>query len=180
MQRYSAIGRTNEATSSLIRAAVFVRLCDSAFPVSSGSDGQWGGNSSTSGVAPADVLFAEGMVRAGDRAFPLSQLAGADGLVAEDFIELGDLATKYQQSAFVAHFVEVGVDAATGKIRVRRMLALCAAGRILNPKTARSQVIGAMTMGVGAALMEELAVDKRRGFLSTTTWQVAKCPSVAT
>jgi xanthine dehydrogenase YagR molybdenum-binding subunit len=44
------------------------------------------------------------------------------------------------------------------------MLAVCAAGRILNPKTARSRVIGAMTMGAGAALMEELAVDKRRGF----------------
>ena len=44
------------------------------------------------------------------------------------------------------------------------MLAVCAAGRILNPKTARSQVIGAMTMGVGAALTEELTVDKRRGF----------------
>jgi xanthine dehydrogenase YagR molybdenum-binding subunit len=52
----------------------------------------------------------------------------------------------------------------TGEIRVRRMLAVCAAGRILNPKAARSQVIGAMTMGVGAALMEELAVDTRRGF----------------
>ena len=50
------------------------------------------------------------------------------------------------------------------EIRVRRMLAVCAAGRILNPKSARSQVIGAMTMGVGAALMEELAVDKRLGF----------------
>jgi xanthine dehydrogenase YagR molybdenum-binding subunit len=44
------------------------------------------------------------------------------------------------------------------------MLAVCAAGRILNPKTARSQVIGAMTMGVGAALMEKLEVDKGRGF----------------
>ena len=44
------------------------------------------------------------------------------------------------------------------------MLAVCSAGRILNPKTARSQLIGAMTMGVGAALMEELAVDKQRGF----------------
>lgn len=44
------------------------------------------------------------------------------------------------------------------------MLAVCAAGRILNPKAARSQVIGAMTMGAGAALMEELAVDKRFGF----------------
>ncbi len=44
------------------------------------------------------------------------------------------------------------------------MLAVCAAGRILNPKAARSQMIGAMTMGVGSALMEELAVDKRFGF----------------
>jgi xanthine dehydrogenase YagR molybdenum-binding subunit len=44
------------------------------------------------------------------------------------------------------------------------MLAVCDCGRILNPKTARSQVIGAMTMGVGAALMEDLVVDKRAGF----------------
>ena len=56
------------------------------------------------------------------------------------------------------------VDVATCEIRIRRMLAVCAAGRILNPKSARSQVIGAMTMGVGAALMEELAVDKRIGY----------------
>ena len=93
-----------------------------------------------------------------------AEAAGASGLVAEDAIEFGDLDKKYQQSTFGAHFVEVGVDAATAEIRIRRMLAVCAAGRILNPKTARSQVIGAMTMGVGAALMEELVVDKRHGF----------------
>ncbi len=84
-------------------------------------------------------------------------------MTGEDSIEYGDLDKKYQQSTFAAHYVEVGVDTATGEIRVRRMLAVCAAGRILNPKTARSQVIGAMTMGVGAALMEELAVDTRHG-----------------
>src|SRR5690606_10592429 len=66
-------------------------------------------------------------------------------------------------STFGAHFVEVAIDAVTGEVRVRRMLAVCAAGRILNPKQARSQVIGAMTMGVGAALMEPLVVDKRLG-----------------
>ena len=79
-------------------------------------------------------------------------------------MEYGDLDKRYAQQTFGAHFVEVGVDAATGEIRIRRMLAVCAAGRILNPKTARSQVIGGMTMGVGAALMEELVVDKRFGF----------------
>jgi xanthine dehydrogenase YagR molybdenum-binding subunit len=74
------------------------------------------------------------------------------------------LPSSIKQSTFGAHFVEVAVDAATGEVRVRRMLAVCAAGRILNPKAARSQVIGAMTMGVGAALMEELSVDKKLGF----------------
>jgi xanthine dehydrogenase YagR molybdenum-binding subunit len=112
----------------------------------------------------AGVEFADGEVRSGDRRVPLAQAAGEGSLVAEDAIEFGDLAKKYQQSTFGAHFVEVGVDAATAEVRVRRMLAVCAAGRILNPKSARSQVIGAMTMGVGAALMEELAVDTRHGF----------------
>ena len=79
-------------------------------------------------------------------------------------MEYGDLAKRFSQQTFGAHFVEVAVDAATGEIRVRRMLAVCAAGRILNPKTARSQIIGGMTMGIGAALMEELVVDKRIGF----------------
>ncbi len=73
------------------------------------------------------------------------------------------MSKRFAIQTFGAHFAEVGVNAFTGEIRVRRMLAVCAAGRILNPKTARSQVIGGMTMGIGAALMEEMAVDKRFG-----------------
>ena len=76
-----------------------------------------------------------------------SDRSRAKGIVAEDGIEFGDLDKKYRQSTFGAHFVEVGVDAATGESRVRRMLAVCAAGRILNPKSARSQVIGAHDHG---------------------------------
>ena len=76
-------------------------------------------------------------------------------------MEFGDLSKRFAIQTFGAHFAEVGVNAFTGEIRVRRMLAVCAAGRILNPKTARSQVIGGMTMGIGAALMEEMVVDKR-------------------
>jgi xanthine dehydrogenase YagR molybdenum-binding subunit len=99
----------------------------------------------------------------GSSNLPLGEVAGPQGLVAEDSIEFGDLNKKFELATFGAHFVEVGVDAASGETRVRRMLAVCAAGRILNPKTARSQVIGGMTMGVGAALMEELALDTRMG-----------------
>ena len=178
---YTIIAQTAAEMMGLPLDKVVVRLGDSAFPVSSGSGGQWGGNSSTAGVYAAcvklrdmiaqklgfnsaEVAFTDGEVRAGNRAVPLAEAAGEAGLSADDGMEYGDLAKKQQQSTFGAHFVEVGVDTATAEIRVRRMLAVCAAGRILNPKTARSQVIGAMTMGVGAALMEELVVDKRAGY----------------
>jgi xanthine dehydrogenase YagR molybdenum-binding subunit len=178
---YTIIAQTAAETMGLPLHKVVVRLGDSAFPVSAGSGGQWGASSATSGVYAAcmklreavlqklgvnapDAEFADGEVRSGGRRVPLAEAAGANGLVAEDAIEFGDLQRKYQQSTFGAHFVEVGVDAATAEIRVRRMLAVCAAGRILNPKTARSQIIGAMTMGAGAALMEDLVVDKRSGF----------------
>lgn len=99
------------------------------------------------------------------RSVSLAEVARDGEIVVEDMIEFDEgLSKAQQQSTFGAHFVEVGVDIATAEVRVRRMLAVCAAGRILNPITARSQVIGAMTMGVGGALMEELAVDKRYGF----------------
>jgi xanthine dehydrogenase YagR molybdenum-binding subunit len=65
--------------------------------------------------------------------------------------------------AFGAQFVEVRVDADTGEIRVPRMLGVFACGRIINPKTARSQFIGGMTMGLGMALLEETAVDPHVG-----------------
>jgi len=178
---YTVIAQTAAEVMGVPLENVLVRLGDSSFPVSCGSGGQWGGNSSTSGVYaacvklreavaqkagfdPNEAVFANGQVRQGSRSMPLAEAAGDRGLVAEDAIEFGDLDKRYKQATFGAHFVEVAVDAATGETRVRRMLAVCAAGRILNPKTARSQVIGGMVMGVGAALMEELAVDKRYGY----------------
>jgi xanthine dehydrogenase YagR molybdenum-binding subunit len=158
---YTVIAQTAAETLDVPLERVRVRMGDSTFPVSCGSGGQWGGNSSTSGVYAACMKLREMMAA---RNMDLAQAAAAGGLVAEDAIEFGDFIKKKHQATFGAHFVEVGVDAYTGEVRVRRMLAVCAAGRILNPKTARSQVIGGMTMGVGAALMEELAVDKARGF----------------
>jgi len=66
----------------------------------------------------------------------------------------------------VAAAPDTGVNAFTGEARIQRMLAVCDSGRILNPISARSQVIGAMTMGAGAALTEELVIDKRFGFFA--------------
>jgi xanthine dehydrogenase YagR molybdenum-binding subunit len=177
---YTIIAQTAAELLGVALSQVEVRLGDSDFPVSSGSGGQWGGNSATAGVyaacmklretiarqaglRPEDARFADGRVISGSRSFTLAEVAGRTGLSVEDGVEFGDLAKTYAQATFGAHFAEVGVDAATGEVRVRRMSGAFAAGRILNPKTARSQVIGAMTMGLGAALMEEAVVDPRHG-----------------
>ena len=178
---YTIIAQTAAEMMGVPLHRVVVRLADSNFPVSAGSGGQFGANSATAGVYAACVKlrdavtgklglnaaaaeFADGKVRSGDRSIALVEAARDGELAAEDTIEFGGLDKKYQLSTFGGHFVEVGVDPATAEVRLRRMLAVCAAGRILNPKSARSQVIGAMTMGAGAALMEELAVDTRHGF----------------
>ncbi len=178
---YTIIAQTAAEMLGVPLGKVVVQLGDSEFPVSAGSGGQWGANSSTAGVYAAcvklreavaeklgfdahEATFVDEWVRAGNRRAQLSEAAADGTLTVEDTIEFGELDKTYQQSTFAAHFIEVGVDMATGEVRVRRMLAVCAAGRILNPKTARSQVIGAMTMGLGAALMEELIVDKRLGY----------------
>ncbi|NYZ63053.1 aldehyde oxidoreductase molybdenum-binding subunit PaoC [Luteimonas deserti] len=178
---YTIIAQTAAETLGLPIEAIDVKLGDSDFPVSAGSGGQWGANSATAGVYaacmklrevvatrldldPATAGFSDGRVHAGGRSFPLGDAAGAGQIVVEDAIEFGDLDQQKQLSTFAAHFCEVGVDALTGETRVRRMLSVCAAGRILNPKQARSQIIGAMTMGIGAALCEELVVDDTLGF----------------
>ncbi len=178
---YTIIGQTAAEMMGVELDKVVVRLGESDFPESPGSGGQWGAASATSGVYAAcvklreavaqalgfdsaNVEFTDGQVRSGNRSVPLGQAAAAGELVAEDEMTYGDLSEKFEQQSFGAHYVELGVNVFSGEIRLRRMLAVCAAGRILNPKTARSQVIGAMTMGAGAAMMEEMSIDKRFGF----------------
>ncbi|WP_027547825.1 aldehyde oxidoreductase molybdenum-binding subunit PaoC [Bradyrhizobium sp. WSM2254] len=177
---YTIIAQTAAEMMGVPIEAVDVKLGDSAFPVSAGSGGQFGAANSTAGVYAAcvrlreavaqrlgfnsaDATFSDGKVMSGNRTAELREAAASGDLEGEDKIEYGELGKTFQLSTFGAHFVEVGVNAYTGVTRLRRMLATCASGRIINPKSARSQVIGAMTMGVGSALMEELVVDERFG-----------------
>ena len=76
--------------------------------------------------------------------------------------------TRAHAGAYAAHFVEVNVEPDLGTIRVARVVSAVDAGRILNPKTARSQIIGGIAMGIGMALLEETVSD-RTGRLVTTS-----------
>ncbi|MFE0871188.1 xanthine dehydrogenase family protein molybdopterin-binding subunit [Streptomyces rochei] len=77
---------------------------------------------------------------------------------------LGALAQKERHS-YGAQFAEVAVDTATGEVRVRRMLGIFAAGRIVNPLTARNQLVGGMIWGISMALHEEAVRDRATGGL---------------
>jgi xanthine dehydrogenase YagR molybdenum-binding subunit len=175
---YTIIAQTAAECLGVNVDDVTVHLGDSAFPVSSGSGGQWGAASSTAGVYAACVelrraigerlgfdgdaaTFENGRIRAGDRSYRLSEVGA---ISAEGEMTYGDFKQDYDVGTYAAQFCELAVNAFTGETRIRRMLAVCDAGRILNPLSARSQVIGAMVMGAGAALMEELVVDTRFGF----------------
>ena len=167
-----------------------VELGDTDFPEASGSGGSWGAGSAGSGIYDAcmnlrtalahkagiaseidagAVRFEDGFLLT-DGGQPVAlQVLLADpdhplGFEADGVIDPGDMKKKYAQYSYGAHFAEVSVDIDTGEIRLRRMLGVFAAGRILNQKTARSQAIGGMTFGVGAALTEAAVIDPVCGF----------------
>lgn len=78
-------------------------------------------------------------------------------------VKPGDESQRFSMHAFGAVFVEVAVDPDLGETRVRRIVGAYGAGRIVNPKTTRSQCIGGMIGGIGMALMEHSVVDGRNG-----------------
>jgi xanthine dehydrogenase YagR molybdenum-binding subunit len=146
---YTILTQIAAETMELPVDRVTVRLGDTRYPPTAGSGGSFG--SATSGAA---VLVACRKLRAG-LPFGIQE--------AEGSVTPADLDEAYAHAGFGAHFVEVGVDRDTGEVRVRRMLGVFAVGRILNAKTARSQMIGGMTWGIGSALIEENHVDARYG-----------------
>jgi xanthine dehydrogenase YagR molybdenum-binding subunit len=156
-----------------------VELGDTNFPQASGSGGSFGAASSGSalfdactnlreklahaaGMNPVTARFANGRIEADGQSKSLIDLVGA-GVEADGSIVPGRTLKDFSQQSYGAHFAEVGVDVDTGEIRVRRMLGVFTAGRILNEKTARSQAIGGMIFGIGAAFEEEMTLDPRFG-----------------
>ena len=146
---YTILAQIAAETMDLPIDRVTVRLGDVRYPPTAGSGGSFG-----AGTSGAAVLAACRKLKAG----LASGMTEAEGSVTP-----AELDNAYSHAGFGAHFAEVGVDRDTGEVRVSRMLGVFAAGRILNAKTARSQMIGGMTWGIGAALTEENHVDVRYG-----------------
>ncbi|MGF6288890.1 xanthine dehydrogenase family protein molybdopterin-binding subunit [Paraburkholderia youngii] len=141
----------SQARSQLIALA----LADAASPVH--------------GLPLDDVTVASGWVVSRsqpdkrDPAAAIIARAGGKPIEATATVKPGDEKQKYSFHSFGAVFVEVHVDAELGTIRVPRVVAVYDVGRVLNQKTARSQMMGGIVWGIGAAMQEESTLDERFG-----------------
>jgi xanthine dehydrogenase YagR molybdenum-binding subunit len=122
------------------------------------------------GATLDQVTFADGKIRRDDgREMTIADImraASVDRIEKEASAEPNE-DSRYAHSTHSAIFAEVKVDEELGVIRVTRMVSAVAAGRILNPKLAGSQIIGAVVGGIGMALHEETAADHRFGRFMT-------------
>lgn len=134
-----------------------VKLGHSSYPDTPGSGGSFGASSCGAALHDACTKLKARLAKG----------EGAQGLSATGSVKPGGEYKTYSQFAYGAHFAEVGVEQTTGEVRLRRMLGVFAAGRILNAKTARSQLIGGLIWGFGAALEEEAVLDPRFGAFVT-------------
>jgi xanthine dehydrogenase YagR molybdenum-binding subunit len=125
------------------------------------------------GLNPAEAVFSDASVRIGGSSEALGEIVARlhpEGMEAEgETLSMADDPNykAYSINTYGAHFAEVVVDADTAEIRLRRMLGVFTAGRILNAKTARSQLVGGMIWGLSAALDEDAVVDTRSGAFVT-------------
>ena len=170
---------------------VTTELGDSRYPQTAGSGGSFGaasaggalknacdalrerlvalasehGDSPLRGSPTEDARFEDGRLHLGDGSMSLGEIAGLVGgeLSAEGSIAPGENQEKYAQYAYGAHYVQLRVDGVSGEVRLERALGAFSFGRVLNPTTARSQLIGGMTYGIGGALTEALEIDARSG-----------------
>lgn len=155
-------------------------LGDTDLPPGSGSGGSFGAASTGTaiwlacaevrqalagrmGCDEADLTLKDGRATCGNRSEAIADLLDGGPIEGHGHVQPGDAGEKVRQATTGAHFAEVAVNDVTGEVRVRRLAGTYAAGRILNPRTARSQCHGGLTWGIGMALTEELQHDRRDG-----------------
>jgi xanthine dehydrogenase YagR molybdenum-binding subunit len=129
-----------------------------------------GANSPFAKLKPEEVVFLNGRLYVKDQ--PDRSVALADLVINNNNKPIKSTNTgspalmklrKYSKAVHSASFVEVEVDKDLGSIKVTRALTAVAAGAIINPKTARSQILGSMVWGISKALREEAYIDHRYG-----------------
>lgn len=173
---YTIVAQTVSEYLSIPVENVKVEIGDSEFPVTPGSGGSWGAASYANGArAACQNAIAELKKK--------KNIAESEKVGIADLMKQNNLSTfeakgtakpseefkKYSVFSFGANFTEVWVDKDTGMYRIKRMVNVGSAGKILNPKTAYGQIIGGLTMGAGMVLAERTQVEPNYGNFITRT-----------
>jgi xanthine dehydrogenase YagR molybdenum-binding subunit len=147
----SSVGTAVQQASKALRQKLFEAACQLDPQFSSGRADQ--------------MAVGDGCVHLGDHQLALSEVLGGmpDGLEVQIDAEPDKKREGYATATHSAVFVEVQVDEDLGNIRVRRVVSAVAAGRVVNPKMARSQILGGVVWGIGMALHEETQTDHNLG-----------------
>ena len=173
---YTIVAQTVSEYLSIPVENVIVEIGDSEFPVTPGSGGSWGAASYCNGARKAcENAIAELKKKqniAESEEIEIAELLRQNNLSsfeAEGTVEPSEEYKKHSVFSFGANFTEVWVDKDTGMYRIKRMVNVGSAGKILNPKTAYGQIIGGLTMGAGMVIAERTQVEPNYGNFITRT-----------
>ncbi|MVW72380.1 xanthine dehydrogenase family protein molybdopterin-binding subunit [Bordetella sp. 15P40C-2] len=155
------------ATASIVPAALSAtrKAVRAAIKLATKKDAPYAGKSAD------DLVMRDGRLALkhdqNDPGVPVTEILTASGVVSvagEGQADTGaDAKKKYSIATYGAHFVEVAWHAATARLRVKRVVTVIDGGRILNPRTGRNQIEGAIIMGIGMAMLEQTHYDHRSG-----------------
>lgn len=167
---YTILAQTAADALGMPMSKLTVKLGDSNLPPAAGAVGSVGAASYANAVHEACVKITDELIAKSGKQY-YKRPTASELMVSE---KVTDFQTRvdakppenegdYSSHSFNANFAEVAVNISTGMVRVTRFLAVTGAGKILNPKTARSQIIGGNIWGIGMALTEESVLDPRWG-----------------
>lgn len=181
---YTILAQTAAETLGLPISKIGVKIGDSSLPPAAGSVGSVGAASFANSVYEGCLQAKQELNAKSNRQWfvepTVAQLMEASNLTEfQTRVDTKPLpeAEKYSSNAFNANFAEVWVNDSTGMVRVKNFVTATGAGRILNPKTSHSQMIGGVIWGIGQALHEESVLDPRWGNFVTRSFADYHIPS---
>jgi xanthine dehydrogenase YagR molybdenum-binding subunit len=162
---YTVVAMTAAETLGVPIDQIRVELGDSTMP----DGGIAGGSQMTASLLPAVKLACEEVLKQAEssnaqQAFGKLKQSGRAAFEAIASAAPGEERKKFSFQSWGAHFCEVTVDEEIGRVQITRWVSVMNVGRVMNPKTAASQIRGGIIMGIGNALMEEGHFDSNTGY----------------
>jgi xanthine dehydrogenase YagR molybdenum-binding subunit len=181
---HTILAQTAADALGLLIKQIKIKIGDSDLPPAAGSVGSVGAASFANAVNDACIKIIDELITKSGKQF-FTRPTAEQMMISENITAFETRvdsrppaeADNYSSQAFNANFAEVWVNKLTGMVRVHRFLAATGAGKILNAKTARSQIIGGNVWGIGMALTEESIIDPRWGNFITRSFADYHVPS---